>query len=123
MSISARTVSHVSVVGDPVTASYQLNLNGNVYNHLNTVLETWLDSGVNSSFEVRATQTSGDAITGTFGTWMVLSISRSWSIHADAGQGGFLGTMLIEIRNASTLTVLDSASINLSVTSDSSGGG
>lgn len=71
----------------------------------------WLVSGSASSYEVRATLNSGSLTSGTTGTWLNLGTSRGWAIAGTDGDA----SLTIEIRDASTLTVLDSANINLSV--------
>lgn len=118
-SISARTVSKTGFSSAAATAIYELNLNGNVYNHAGLNLEVWLDSGVNTDFQSRATAVSGDPVTGTLGTWQALSTTRSWSITASAGGvDDFSGTILVEIRlSASPFTVLTSANITLAANS------
>lgn len=116
-SISSRTVSKIVASGFSATATYQLNNNGNVYNHGGVNLETWLDSGVNTNFDVRATLASGDALTsGTLGTWQALSTTREWSLTA-AVDLTKSSTLTVEIRNSSTLAVLTTATINLSAES------
>lgn len=96
-----------------VTASINYNSTGITTNHAGVTLETWLVSGVNSDYQIRATFQSGDAVTGTFGTWQLLSTNRQWSIAATTPANN-LGTFLIEIRlAASPNTVLDSATITL----------
>lgn len=113
-SINDRTVSKFGNGADPATASYELNSNGNVYNHAGTNLEAWLDSGVNADFQSRATFAGGDALDGgTLNTWQALSSSRAWVQTAAAGQLETT-TLTIEIRlSASPFTVLDSASITI----------
>jgi hypothetical protein len=116
-SISNRTVQRLRLDGGTATATYELNNNGNVYNHLGTNLEAWLDSGVNSDFDVRATFVSGDTLaSGTLGTWQVLSTTRSWSLTAVSGETKST-TLTVEIRNSSTLAVLTTATISLSAES------
>ena len=115
-SIDDRTVSKSTINGTPASASYALNSNGNVYNHAGTNLETWLDSGVNTNFDCRATLVGGDTLSaGTLNTWQALSSSRSWALTADVDEDKST-TLTIEIRNSSTLAVLDSATITLTAT-------
>jgi hypothetical protein len=72
----------------------------------------WLVSGAASNYEVRATLDSGSLTAGSSatGTWLSLTSNRSWFIDL-----GGSADLTIEIRNASTLAVLDTASVSLSV--------
>ncbi len=112
VAISNKTVSNA-----PGAATYQLNSNGNILDQTGSNIGTWLLSGVNSDYDVRATLQSGTAPTGSgTGSWLTLGLSRSWTESATAGNL-LTCTLLIEIRDAVTLTVLDSATVN--ITSDS----
>lgn len=72
----------------------------------------WLSSGAASGYDIRATATSGTFSSGTTGTWLNLATTRAWTRGAIAGTFQSV-TALFEIRNASTLIVLASASITL----------
>jgi hypothetical protein len=106
------SITDQSPAGNP-TALYKLSSDGNVYDQSNALLEGWLFSGVAGDFQVRATLTSGTLTSGTTGSWLALSTSRSWSCTAPLG-GSKNATLTIEIRDASSLTVLDSATVTLS---------
>lgn len=88
---------------------------------LNPIAGEWLVSGTASDYEVRATQnlTTGvppGTVSGTFGAWESLGTSRSWYVEVTNGGIGILNAQLymtIEIRSASTLTVLATAAITL----------
>lgn len=76
----------------------------------------WLVNGVNSDYEVRATEVQQSGIaarTGTLNTWMVLSSDRTWRMTKTSGTGMCEWELTIEIRRASTGQVLDSANIML----------
>lgn len=78
-------------------------------------------STAGSDYEVLATQVSGDAISGTMGSWLSLSADRSWSISASASAGSLLnrsGVVRLQIRKAGTTTVLATGDITLSAFSD-----
>lgn len=69
--------------------------------------------GSGSDYQVRATLTFGSLGSGSSatGSWLSLGSSRSWfcdSVNTNA-------SLTVEIRDATTLTVLDSANIDLSV--------
>lgn len=83
----------------------------------------WLTGGTASDYEVRATQVSdtitgtGTSATGTLNTWMNLGTSRSWTVAATASSNTARRWVLtIEIRRASDLTVLDTATIDIEAT-------
>lgn len=117
-SIDDRTVEVIELEPDTATAIYRLSSDGSAYSSSSgtlDLLEIWLDSGTASGFEVRATVTSGTLSSGTTGSWQVLSTDRSWTVTRSA-VGVKSATMTVEIRNATTLAVLDSASITLQAT-------
>jgi hypothetical protein len=78
-----------------------------------TTRETWLVSGTASQYDVRMTKNSGNATpTGTLNTWLNLGTERTWEVQdaaADAVEQN--ATCTVEIRDATTLAVLDTASI------------
>ena len=120
VSITNRNVSQTSVTTLAVArAGYRLNSTGVVESRKNAAyvtLETWLNTGTNSQYQSRATQTGSSGsptITGTLNTWATLSAAQEWSIVPPALNTVASLTLLIEIRNASTLVVIDSATITL----------
>lgn len=94
-------------------AGYRLNADGFAYERLSAgggytnLLEAWIvpQTGM-SGYESRATLNSGALSTGTTGSWQSLSLSQSWASTTTAN-------LTIEIRDATTLAVLDSAVIFL----------
>lgn len=112
ITISDRTVTYVG--GTP--AEYHLNSDGNIYVRQSAVLTNvgaWItNAAFVGQFECRVAMLSGSLSSGTTGAWQSLSTTRSWTRGAAAGtfqQCSFL----LEIRNASTGVVVDSASIGL----------
>ena len=109
------------------TASYTISSDGKVRNQASTILESWLLNGSASSFEVRATVTSGSLSSGTTGSWLACSSDRTWSVVNSAADNSTISVvMTVEIRDASTLVVADSATITIEATSldfDPPGGG
>lgn len=117
------------------SATFQLNSSGAAQavmagNSCNPVAGTtnytgeWLLWGSSSSFECRATLVSGTLSSGTTGTWLALSTTRSWNVTSSVGAGGGNAgkncTILVEIRDAATLIVLDSD--NIALISDANSG-
>jgi hypothetical protein len=101
------------------TASYSIVNNRNVTNQDGTVVETWLTGGTISDYEVEATFLSGVTPTGTFGSWLNCSTTRTWSISNSAQDNSTItGVFRVDIRAvAAPGTILDSATISLSATS------
>ena len=55
---------------------------------------------------------TGDAIGGTTSTWVSLDSNRQWSLTR-ASEGASEAVLTVQIRNASTLDVLDTATVTL----------
>jgi hypothetical protein len=107
------------------TASYSIANDGNVKKNTSTILEAWLQGsgGAVSDYEVRATVTSGSLTSGTTGSWLNCSTTRTWTLVNDAGDNSTITAVFtVEIRLAAAPnTVLDSATITLSAESDNLG--
>jgi len=101
----------------PSTAGYRLNSSGiaeSLSNLAYTTLETWLLSGAASDYEVRVTLSSGTLSSGTTGTWQNLGTSRSWTVVDSTFDAVFAeAEIVVEIRDATTLMILDTATITL----------
>ena len=109
-SISDWGISDSSAFNGYLDAIYKLSSDGNVYNHNNTLLESWLDSGTASQFDVRVTATGDPLYSGTLNTWQNLSVDRAWHLKST---GDAQTNLSVSIRDASSLTILDTASITL----------
>jgi hypothetical protein len=72
----------------------------------------WLLVGSASDYEVRVTIVSGTLTSGTTGSWLSCGSDRNWSITSSVGKTTVL---TVEIRNAASLAVLDTATITLQV--------
>jgi hypothetical protein len=102
------------------TAAYNLNSGGSVTNQDGTILENWLLSGSASSFEAMATVISGslDGSDAT-GSWLSCASSRNWYVTNGGVDNSTINAQIfVQIRSASTHTVLASATITLSAESD-----
>lgn len=130
--INPHTISGLDLegpgTGATATATFTLNSSGvaqatTVGNASNPPAGTtnytgeWMISPPNSAYEARATLVSGTLSSGTTGSWLALSTTRSWSVTisvaAGAGSATKDCTILVEIRDASTLVVLDGENIAL----------
>lgn len=71
--------------------------------------------GSSGSYEARATLNSGSLTSGTTGSWLALSSSREWTVTDSVFDlNPVEAEILVEIRNATTLAVIDSATVTLS---------
>lgn len=101
------TYSDTDVPGNTATAGVTFNTSGQVVAIGDSGTEyTWLNSGAAGDYEIRATLQSGSVDSGTTGSWLALSSSRSWSI--DEASNIQQAELLIEIRDVATSTVIDS---------------
>ena len=112
--------SPYDLVADPdnAEARYRLNSSGAEQTYTSTdfaytTVGTWLVSGTNSQFEVRATAVSGTVTSGTMNTWEALSTSREWTAAKTFSVGVKQAVITIEIRRASTGVVVDTATVDL----------
>ena len=112
--IDNRTVSDLDA--GTVTVVYQLRSDGTVWGTLvgsTSYLEDWITpaSAAGADYEAHVTYT-GDAIGGTTSTWVSLDSNRQWSLTR-AREGASEAVLTVQIRNASTLDVLDTATVTL----------
>jgi len=94
---------------------------GNLANYTDTEWVSPTSTGIGSSYEVRATMTSGVTPVGTFNSWIALSTNRTWSLSR-SNLGTTTSAFTLEIRDTATDTVQDSASISFNVEVDTLGG-
>jgi hypothetical protein len=123
VAISDETVEHIRTTAT-ANAGYQLHSDGTIDLNRATTLTwsvnggTWLTGGASSDAEVRATLNSGSTPSGSaLSTWLNLGTTRNWYVTRSAN-GTTTCNLTVEIRDASTLTVLDSATIVLTATVD-----
>jgi hypothetical protein len=70
-----------------------------------------------ASYDVYVTVSSGSSVTGSpLGTWLNLGTTRSWTLASGAVDTTITSVLTVQIRSASTLAVLDTASITLQCT-------
>lgn len=119
--IDIRDVEIIQAGGGSFTLSgYRLHSNGTVYKlgpgggASASLGYDWVTPTSNApNYDVRATLVSGDTPSGTLNSWLPLSSSRSWSLTAVAD--AYACTLTIEIRDAATQTIRDTASVYLEV--------
>lgn len=118
--ISVTNQSVTDISGGLLSASvgYQINADAGVYTKVGiagsyALVETWCTPTTDASnFEVLATVTTGSLSSGTAGSWLALSSTRSWTRDASAGNSE-LCVFTVDIRRIGTGTILDSATITL----------
>lgn len=109
------------------TSGYRLENDGDVFERDtpggDSLIEGWISpsTSAGNDYEARATIVSStSSMNGTFGTWLPLGTTREWSIQAEATSSGIdltnTAQITIEIRNAITTSILDTATIDLSAT-------
>lgn len=109
--ISLTNTTVVKSNAGTATASYSIGNDGRVTTVAGGFYEYWDSASWSvANYEVRATQVSGVTIAGTLGSWLNCGTTRTWSI---TGTGSNLGTMTVQIRDATSLAVLASATITI----------
>lgn len=101
----------------PTAATALLSLNNNKSVTASALLPPdWLNAaGAVANYEARATVLSGTLSSGTTGAWLNLATSRSWTLTKGGGSAGIVNaSFTLEIRDATTLAVLATATIDLS---------
>ena len=118
VSIGDEIIVDVTVAPTNASAGYSLTSAG-VINEITvsggTVsLGNWITPTVfaGAAYEVRATEVSGTVSTGTVGSWLALSSTRTWT-RARVVAGSDSVVLTIEIRLAASGAVLDSATVTL----------
>lgn len=115
VAITNQVITKIGTGASSATANIAYKSSGTVLDNMGAVRENWLITGVGADYDIRATLQSGtNPTTGTMGTWLNLGTSRTWQNTAIAGTN-LSSVFLIEIRNATTLVVLDSATIDIEV--------
>lgn len=70
-------------------------------------------SAAGAAYECRATMSSGTAPTGTFGSWLALSLDREWNLLNAGGVSTLTSIFTVEIRLAAGGAVLGSTLVTL----------
>jgi hypothetical protein len=111
-----RAVYHLKADGTSTGTWYQ-DAGDGVNTNISTAFTNWLTTGSASAAEVRATVVSGAVSSSdATGVWLNLGTNRSWGantrVNASGGNSD-LCVLTIEIRNATTLVVLDTATVTI----------
>lgn len=117
ISITNQTVSDVTGGARDALVGYRLTSTGLAQTQSGTgsfgTVETWCTpTGEAVNYEALVTVTSGTLTSGTSGSWIALSTTRTWTRDASIGLNE-LCVFTVEIRRTGTGTVLDTATITL----------
>lgn len=116
ISITDQTITDASGGILSATAGYRLTSGGFAQSQIGvlfTNIEQWCTpTSEASNYEVLVTVTSGSLSSGTSGSWLALSSTRTWTRTASPGNTETC-VFTAEIRRIGTTTVLDSATITL----------
>ncbi len=123
--VSLSNVSIDESVIAPAAAScgYQLDIDGDINHRKTGTGGAYVDSGdwitpkaaAGINYEARVTVTSGTLSSGTSGSWLPLNITRTWTVTAVSTIKTC--TFTLEIREATSGTVVASASITITAES------
>lgn len=98
------------------TASFALNNNGTRSQTVNTTTTTigdWVTpTNQAANYEVFATLSSGALTSGTTGSWLALTSTRSWTVSRSPA-GISEAVVVLQVRKIGTTTVLASGTITL----------
>lgn len=103
--------------GAAATASYTVNSSGTdsqTVNGVTSTLSTWVTpTSAGGNYEIRATLSSGSLNSGTVGSWLPTSGNPSWGVRAALSGNFSFANLAMEVREVSTITVLDSWAVSL----------
>ena len=115
INISNATPYGTAVSPTNATATYSLESDGDIVhgNGAGTDQGDWIAPKRNfGNYEVRATETGGTVTTGTVGSWLALSSTRSWTkTRTSDSPGTDSVTLTVEIRKGAV--ILDTATITI----------
>lgn len=116
-----------ATVASPTTAiaQYQLRSSGDIFatTSNNTVFDVgdWIAPKANAGgYECFATLNSGTLTGGTTGSWLALTVDRSWS-RTRASLGTTTAQITVDIRKVGTTQVLATVVVTLSATQEFGG--
>lgn len=102
--------SHSVASPGTATATYSLTSAG-LETATGSSNNTWLLAGSAADYDVRLTINSGTLTSGTSGSWLNLGTTRTWTLQRSGAIGISTTNTTVEIRSASTLTVLATATV------------
>lgn len=107
---------------DDASVIARFDTDGNVYNNGSSA-QQWLLAGTAAEFEIYVSNAGPDTLaSGTLDTWLSLDTDRSFQLQ-NLGIGSKQAVLTVQIRNAATGDVLDSAVFTLDADVEFGGGG
>jgi len=112
------TYTHDVINPQDATVSLSLNSSGVL-----TILAdsgtsyNWVTGALPSGYEVRVTATVGSVSSGTVGSWLPLSTTRTWTVERTI-LGTKTATLTVEIGLLGASSVLEAGTITMSATVD-----
>lgn len=76
-------------------------------------------SGIGSGYDVRASSLTGSVGGSIVGTWYNLGVAEPFWFISQNSYGTASGTVTIEIRDSTTLSIIDSKTLSLAITRNS----
>jgi hypothetical protein len=110
------------VTNDGCSATFSVKSNGYVEEAdsegASAETEQWLQSGAVGDYEIHATWSghAGGVLSGSTGSWLPLSTTRSWSLTVGPTSTG-TATLTLKVRRVSDSVEIDTATITFSVSS------
>ena len=118
IAISDATVEHSVASPTNALASYSLESDGDIVTHAGDTGD-WITpkAAAGAAYEARVTIISGTLTSGTSGSWLALSTTRTWTRARTIDVAGTdTCEFTLEIRQAAGGLVLDTATITLNAT-------
>ena len=120
--LAGATLSDFSITPTNAEVGYQLSGAGNEQSYEGTgspysTIQSWLILGSAGDYDCRLTVNSGTAPAGSgTGSWLNLATARAWTLTDTTVIGPVISNnCTIEIRDATTLDVLASATVTMEV--------
>jgi hypothetical protein len=119
VTIADENIASFRVASGTAVSTYTLSSTGDINQTKNTTttdIGDWITpKSAASNYECFATLSSGSLSSGTTGSWLALTSSRSWTRNQSTN-GTSTAVIVVQIRKIGTTTVLDSATITLEAT-------
>lgn len=116
VTIGDEFISSTRVASGTAVSTYTLSSTGDINQTVNTNttdIGDWITpKSAAANYECFATLSSGTLSSGTTGSWLALTSSRSWTRNQSTN-GTSTAVIVVQIRKTGTSTVLDTATITL----------
>lgn len=115
VAITVTSATRITLSPTAATATYQLANNGDI-NVNGSDVGDWINpkAAAGAAYECQATVLSGSFTSGTFGSWLALSSSRSWALTNSSAGTTATASMTLEIRRTLDNLVVASVTVSFS---------